>query len=182
MPASPAIRLRTDWRGSIGRCRDGTDAVILELGANDMLRGIQAADHARCAGDDPAPADGAAYRRSAVRDARGAEYRAPTTIRRSTASIRSWPPNTSVLLYPFFLDGVAGDQACRSTTACIQTPQEWTSSSARILPKVEDLIARRSQPAPFVRVAPMARSPHAAAAANCRPRAAGVMPRLVHRP
>ena len=41
MPVSPAIPPPAAWRGSIGRCREGTDAVILELGANDMLRGIK---------------------------------------------------------------------------------------------------------------------------------------------
>ena len=43
MPAFPATPLRTASRGSTGRCPDGTDAVILELGANDALRGLDPA-------------------------------------------------------------------------------------------------------------------------------------------
>ncbi len=43
MPAFRATRPRTGSPGSIGRLGDGADAVILELGANDMLQGIDPA-------------------------------------------------------------------------------------------------------------------------------------------
>ena len=38
--ASPATPRPAGWRGSAGRSSDDIDAVIVELGANDMLRGI----------------------------------------------------------------------------------------------------------------------------------------------
>ncbi len=40
MPASPAIRQATGWPGSTGRSDRTRKAVIVELGANDALRGI----------------------------------------------------------------------------------------------------------------------------------------------
>ena len=40
MPGCPAIPPRAVSAASTGRCRQGTEAVILELGANDALRGI----------------------------------------------------------------------------------------------------------------------------------------------
>ena len=40
MPAYPATPPRAGSVGSTGRCRTDTDAVILELGANDALRGV----------------------------------------------------------------------------------------------------------------------------------------------
>ena len=59
---------RLDWS-----VPDGTDAVILELGANDMLRGIQAGGHARGARYDSAAPEGPPYRRASLRHARGAQ-------------------------------------------------------------------------------------------------------------
>jgi lysophospholipase L1-like esterase len=40
MRACPATPHQVGWNGSIGQCRRGLDLVILELGANDALRGI----------------------------------------------------------------------------------------------------------------------------------------------
>ena len=40
MPGCPATPPPAAATGSTGRCPQGTEAVILELGANDALRGI----------------------------------------------------------------------------------------------------------------------------------------------
>ena len=46
MPASPATRHRPAPPGSTGRCQEEPSCVIVELGANDALRGIDPAINA----------------------------------------------------------------------------------------------------------------------------------------
>ena len=109
---------------------DGTDAVILELGANDMLRGIDP-EVTRAALD-------AILRRLTERHIAvllcgmraapnlGADY--------DQAFERIYPELAAkygALLYPFFLDGVAGNPGSCSPMACIPTrPGSPRSSTA----------------------------------------------------
>ena len=117
-----------------------TDAVILELGANDMLRGIEP----RATRD----ALDATLRRLQERHIAvllcgmraapnlGAEY--------ATAFERIYPAlaaKYSVPLYPFFLDGVAADLGLLQHDGLHPNAAGVAVIVARILPHVEDLIA-----------------------------------------
>jgi len=131
---------RLDWS-----VPDGTDAVILELGANDMLRGI----------DPNATRDAldTILRRLQQRHIAvlicgmraapnlGAEYgRAFEGIYPELAAKYGFP------LYTFFLDGVAGNLGLVQHDGLHPTPAGVAVIVARILPQVEDLVARiRSQ-------------------------------------
>jgi acyl-CoA thioesterase-1 len=127
---------RLDWS-----VPTGTDAAIIELGANDMLRGIdpqvtrEALDSilARLAqrhivvmlcGMKAAPNLGADYGRSFERiyPELAAKY--------------------GVLLYPFFLDGVAADLKLLQPDGLHPNASGVGVMVRRILPKVEELIAR----------------------------------------
>ncbi len=127
---------RLDWS-----VPDGTDAVIVELGANDMLRGFKpqvtraALDgilqrlHDRhiavlLCGMRAAPNLGADFGRSfePIYPELAAKYGA--------------------LLYPFFLDGVAGDRSLNQHDGLHPTAAGVDVIVAAILPKVEELIGR----------------------------------------
>ena len=170
MPACPATPPPTGSPGSTGRCRDGTDAVIVELGANDMLRGIKP-EVTRDALDtilQRLTERHIAVLLCGMRAAPnlGADYGRP-----SSAFIPNSPPNMACCSIRSFSTASPAISNSRSTTACIPIPQASTSSSQRILPKVEELIAPRSDATSVVRVAQPQRSPHAAAPANSRHRA-----------
>jgi len=127
---------RLDWSVPAG-----TDAVIVELGANDMLRGIdpQVTRNALDAilvrlaqrhiavmfcGMKAAPNLGAQYGRAfdSIYPELAAKY--------------------GVLLYPFFLDGVAAVAALTQQDGLHPNAAGVGLIVERILPKVEDLIAR----------------------------------------
>jgi acyl-CoA thioesterase-1 len=130
---------RLDWA-----VPDGTDGVIVALGANDMLRGL-----------DPA------LTRQAL-DAilrRLAERRIPVLL----AGMRAAPnfgadfgkrfepiypelaAKYGVLLHPFLLDGVAGDAALNQRDGIHPSAAGVERMVAGILPKVEELVARIRQ-------------------------------------
>ncbi len=127
---------RLDWS-----VPQGSDAVILELGANDMLRGLdpEVTRNALDAilrrlserhiavllcGMRAAPNLGAAYGRSFERiyPELAAKY--------------------GVLLYPFFLDGVAADLGLTQHDGLHPNAAGVDRIITRILPKVEELVAR----------------------------------------
>jgi acyl-CoA thioesterase-1 len=124
---------------------DGTDAVILELGANDMLRGI-----------DPSVTRGALdaiLRRLQERHIAvlicgmraapnlGAEY-----AKAFEGIFPELAAKYAVPLYPFFLDGIAGNLGLLQHDGLHPTPAGVAVIVARILPQVEELLARiRSQ-------------------------------------
>jgi len=127
---------RLDWS-----VPDGTDAVILELGANDALRGF-----------DPAitrKALDTMLRRLQERKISvllcgmvappnmGAEYgRAFNAIYPDLAA------QTGAILYPFFLTGVAADPKLNQRDGLHPTAAGVAVIVDRILPQVEELIAR----------------------------------------
>jgi acyl-CoA thioesterase-1 len=127
---------RLDWS-----VPDGTEAVIVELGANDMLRGT-----------DPA------VTRKALDEIvrRLTERRIPVLL----AGMRAIPnlgldyvagfetiyPDLAkkydLLAYPFFLDGIAGDARFNQRDGLHPTAGGIDRIVAGILPKVEELVAR----------------------------------------
>jgi acyl-CoA thioesterase I len=127
---------RLDWS-----VPDGTDAVILELGANDAMRGV-----------DPAvtrKALDAMLRRFQERKIAvllcgmlappnlGAEYgRAFNAIYPDLAA------ESGAILYPFFLTGVAADPRLNQRDGLHPTAAGVAVIVARIMPQVEELIAR----------------------------------------
>jgi acyl-CoA thioesterase-1 len=130
---------RLDWS-----VPEGTDAVIVELGANDMLRGL-----------DPKVTRGAldeivrrlTERRIAVLIAGmratpsyGSEYgQAFDAIYPEIAA------KYDALLYPFFLDGVAGVPSLNQRDGLHPTAAGVDAIVKRILPKAEELVARVRQ-------------------------------------
>jgi acyl-CoA thioesterase-1 len=128
-------RDRLDWSVS-----DGTDAVILELGANDALRGIDPTV-TRAALED-------ILKRLQARKIAvllcgmlappnyGAEYAA-----RFNAIYPDLARQYDVPLYPFFLEGVAADKTLNQADGMHPTAQGVEVIVSRILPAVEALIA-----------------------------------------
>jgi acyl-CoA thioesterase-1 len=127
---------RLDWS-----VPQGTDAVIVELGANDMLRGIkpQITQDALDAILRRLTARHIAVLLCGMRAAPnlGAEY--------GQAFERIYPELAAkygVLLYPFFLDGVAADLSLTQPDGMHPNADGVGVIVGRILPKVEELIAR----------------------------------------
>ncbi len=119
---------RLDWA-----LHDGADGVILELGANDMLRGLDPA-HTREVLDRILAKLTARHIKVLIAGMRatpslGAEYQqAFDKIYLDLAEKYSAP------LYPFFLQGVAGDRSLSSPTACIRTAPASRRSSPESCP------------------------------------------------
>ena len=127
---------RLDWS-----VPEGTDAVIVEFGANDMLRGIdpkvtrQALEQiVRRLGE----------RRIAVLLAgmRAAPNLGTDYGREFEAIYSELAAGNGLLLYPFFLDGVAAEQRLNQRDGLHPTAAGVDAIVARILPKVEELVAR----------------------------------------
>ncbi|QRE74693.1 arylesterase [Methylobacterium aquaticum] len=120
---------------------DGTDGVILELGANDMLRGT-----------DPAVTEKALDAIIAKLKARGipvmlAGMRAAPNLgpdygRRFDAIYPRLAERDGLVLYPFFLDGVAGDRSLALPDGLHPTKEGVAKIVAGILPRVEEFLAR----------------------------------------
>jgi acyl-CoA thioesterase-1 len=119
----------------------GTHGVILELGANDMLRGI-----------DPKitkAALGKTLDRLAVRHIpvllagmKAAPNMGPDFVRAFDAIYPALAASHRVVFYPFFLAGVAGDAKLNQADGMHPTADGVDKIVAGILPKVEKLIAR----------------------------------------
>jgi len=127
---------RLDWS-----VPEGTDAVILELGANDMLRGI-----------DPKIPRGALEEIVSRLKARHIEVllcgmQAARNL--GTDYARAFDPifpdmaaKYGLLLYPFFLDGIVTDPALNQHDGLHPTEAGVAVIVERILPKVEELLSR----------------------------------------
>ena len=133
---------RLDWS-----VPEGTEAVILELGANDMLRGIKP-EVTRNALD-------AILRRLTERHIavlfcgmRAAPNLGPEYGRDFESIYPDLAAKYDVLLYPFFLDGVAGDLSLVQHDGLHPTPTGVDIIIQRILPKVEELVAHIRQQHP----------------------------------
>lgn len=129
---------RFDWA-----VPDGTDAVILELGANDALRG-----------QDPKQACANLEKIIGRLKARNMDV-----LLAGMNAPRNWGPEYAasfdaiypdlaakhgILLYPFFLDGIALDRTLNLGDGMHPNPKGVDIIVERIMPKVEELIARVS--------------------------------------
>jgi acyl-CoA thioesterase-1 len=127
---------RLDWS-----VPDGTDAVILELGANDMLRGIDP--------EIPRAALTEIIRRLKARKIEvllagmvAAPNLGPDYARSFNAIYPALAAANDVLLYPFFLDGVVADPKLNIGDGLHPTGEGVARIVAGILPKVEELLGR----------------------------------------
>lgn len=133
---------RLDWS-----VPEGTDAVILELGANDMLRGV-----------DPK------VTRAALEEiVRRLKARKIEVLLCGMQALRNLGPDyarafdsiypglaaaNDLLLYPFFLDGIATDPKLNQRDGLHPTADGVAKIVSGILPQVEALLARvRAKPA-----------------------------------
>lgn len=127
---------RLDWSLS-----DDVDAVIVELGANDALRGLPA-QQAETAIDGILTKLGEKQLPVLV-----AGMRAPPNLGPEyQAGFDGMFPNLAekhgALLYPFFLDGVAADEKLNQADGMHPNPAGVDIIVSRILPKVEELIEK----------------------------------------
>jgi len=133
-PAGGLARL--DW--SVG---EGTDAVILELGANDALRG----------------SDPKATRVALEAIIRRLKERRIAVLLAGMLAPRNFGPDYArafdaiypelaaahdLILYPFILEGVAGDRALNQPDGLHPTAAGVDVMVQGMLPKVEELVAR----------------------------------------
>jgi acyl-CoA thioesterase I len=127
---------RLDWS-----VPDGTDGVILELGANDMLRAV----------------DPKVTREALTEIVRRLKARRIEVLLCGMQAARNLGPDyarafdpiypelataSGLLLYPFFLDGIVGDAKLNLSDGLHPTAAGVARIVAGILPKVEELIAR----------------------------------------
>ena len=127
---------RLDWS-----VPDGTDAVILELGANDALRGL-----------DPKVTKAAldailrklADRRIVVLLAgmQAPRNLGPEYARDFDSIYPALASTHPVVFYPFFLEGVAADSKLNQADGLHPNAAGVDTIVARILPRVEELIVR----------------------------------------
>ena len=139
MPAFPATRPTTASRATTGRCRRTRTRSIVELGANDMLRGLDPAAKKALAAILTRP-------RQPIADAARRHARRAQSWRglrpRFDAIYPDLPKQFGVALYPFFLDGVAADPKLNQKDGLHPTAAGVAVIVERILPSVEDLLRR----------------------------------------
>ncbi len=127
---------RLDWS-----VPEGTEAVIVELGANDMLRGVE-----------PKVTRAALEKIIQRLKARGIEVLlcgmlappnlGPEYARAFNAIYADLASAHELLFYPFFLDGIAVDPKFNQRDGLHPTAAGVTAIVARIVPKAEELVAR----------------------------------------
>lgn len=127
---------RLDWS-----VPDGTDAVIVELGANDMLRGVDPAV-TRAALDKivtQLKARGIAVMLAGMRGAPnlGAEY-----VARFDAIYPELAAKHGLVFYPFFLEGVAAQPQKLLRDGMHPNAEGVRTIVTGLLPKVEELVSR----------------------------------------
>lgn len=127
---------RLDWS-----VPEGTDAVIVELGANDMLRGIDPTVTRRALEQIVRRLN---ERHIAVLLAgmRAAPNLGPDYGRDFEAIYPELAARNGLLLYPFFLEGVAAEAKLNQGDRLHPTAAGVDVIVAAILPKVEELVAR----------------------------------------
>jgi acyl-CoA thioesterase-1 len=127
---------RLDWS-----VPNGTDAVILELGANDMLRGVDPKITRKALAEIVRRLS---ERRIAVLIAgmRAAPNLGTDYVRDFEAIYPELAAKHDLLLYPFFLEGVATVSKLNQRDGIHPTAAGIDTIVTRILPKVEELVAR----------------------------------------
>jgi len=126
---------RLDWS-----VPDGTDAVILELGANDMLRGINP-DVTRKALDTILSRLTQRHIAVLLCGMRAAPNLGPDYVQEFEPIYPDLAAKYGVPLYPFFLDGVAADPKLTQHDGLHPNAAGVGIIVGRILPKVQELIA-----------------------------------------
>ncbi len=117
------------------------DALIVELGANDMLRGMNV-DGAKAALADILAKAQAAHLPTLLAGMKAAPNLGPDY---RSAFDRIYPDLAAkfhVALYPFFLDGVAADPKLNQPDGLHPNPEGVKVLVSRILPAVEALLAK----------------------------------------
>lgn len=131
---------RLDWS-----VPEGTDAVIVALGANDMLRGLppQVTRAAISEIVERLKGRGVKVLLAGMRAAPnlGAGYAGEFD-----AIFPQVADHEGVLLYPFFLDGVAGQPALNQKDGLHPNPRGVAVMVSGILPKTEELIGQVAPP------------------------------------
>jgi acyl-CoA thioesterase I len=127
---------RLDWS-----VPQGTDAVIIELGANDMLRGIKP-EVTRAALDTILQRLAARHITVLLCGMRAAPNLGTDYAQAFERIYPDLAAKYGVLLYPFFLDGVAADLSLTQQDGLHPNPAGVGVIVQRILPKVMELIAR----------------------------------------
>jgi acyl-CoA thioesterase I len=131
---------RLDWS-----VPEGADAVIVEVGANDMLRGIKP-QLTRTALDTILQRLTKRHVAVLLCGMRAAPNLGPDFVQSFESIYPDLAAKYGVLLYPFFLDGAAGDPSVLQQDGKHPNAAGVDVIVARILPKVEELIAQvRSQ-------------------------------------
>src|SRR5919112_2497900 len=130
---------RLDWS-----VPDGTDGVIVELGANDMLRGL-----------DPSltrKSIGAIVERLKARNIPvmlagmyASRNLGPDYVQKFDSLYPDIAKRHDLVLYPFFLDGIAGDRSLNLPDGLHPTAKGVEIIVERILPSVETFLARIAQ-------------------------------------
>jgi acyl-CoA thioesterase-1 len=129
---------RLDWS-----VPDGTDGVIVELGANDMLRGL-----------DPSltrKSIGAIVERLKARNIPvmlagmyASRNLGPDYVQKFDSLYPDIAKRHGLVLYPFFLDGVAGERSLNLPDGLHPTARGVEIIVQRILPTVESFLGRLS--------------------------------------
>lgn len=127
---------RVDWS-----VPEGTDAVIVELGANDALRGIDP-EVTRKALDEILGRLKARKIAVLLCGMRAPPNMGPDYVRAFDAIFPELAEKHGALLYPFFLDGVAADARLNQPDGIHPTAQGVDLIVMRIMPTIEQLVAR----------------------------------------
>lgn len=127
---------RLDWS-----VPPGTDGVILELGANDMLRGIDPSVTRRAL-DDIVRRLTDRHIAVLLAGMRAAPNLGPDYARGFEAIYPDLAARYGLVFYPFFLEGVAADPALNQPDGLHPTAAGVDVIVGKILPKVEELLAR----------------------------------------
>jgi acyl-CoA thioesterase-1 len=127
---------RLDWS-----VPEGTEAVIVELGANDTLRGIDPKVTRQALEEIVRRLRGRGIA-VLLTGMRAAPNLGPDYARDFEAIYSDLAARNDLLLYPFFLDGVATDARLNQRDGLHPTAAGVDAIVARILPKAEELVAR----------------------------------------
>jgi acyl-CoA thioesterase I len=127
---------RLDWS-----VPDGTDAVILELGANDALRGLDP-NITKTALDTILRKLDDRHIVVLLVGMRAPRNMGPDYVRDFDAIYPALASTHPVVFYPFFLDGVAADPKLNQGDGLHPNAAGVDTIVARIMPQVEELITR----------------------------------------
>jgi len=130
---------RLDWATP-----EGTDAVIVELGANDMLRGLDPGETKKALGEILARLQ-ARHIPILLAGMRAAPNLGEDYQKRFDAIYPALAQQYGVALYPFFLDGVAADPKLNQKDGMHPNEAGVEIIVARMRPAVEALIAKVKQ-------------------------------------